>query len=404
MSQLSPESEGSLVYSEFDTSQGRLARLLWEETFAEYKDIEPGDVRLLYTGIGEAPYLSSPQTIRIFGDTSKVISYLDLKDYFGQVPRMLFLIGSPLLADDIVNLKSLARHYKEQGVEKVVAVMTCLAHERQDHTFTGPDGKPIFEATTLKEIVSNLAAKELIEVPSGNGETIYRKDRSIDAGFILQPHSFRSVEFGLRHKFPLLPLDALDFLIEKAQLRKVKNPYVVSADKGRKDEARRVAEFLNCLRASANKERDRPGEGYPTVTLPENVLNEIIENSYTVICAEDEIREGGTLGELGKLGKLGFNIIVLAPKAIIATRNEISAVDHLLEASIIQIHTTDAVKPQTETTPINHKLSVYPIGPELEKIIEYLRFHLVDPDNPNWFQPEETGSLVRLELTKEVYT
>ncbi|OGG02111.1 hypothetical protein A2W14_02465 [Candidatus Gottesmanbacteria bacterium RBG_16_37_8] len=394
MSRLPLEAETRYPFEEI--SQGLQARQLWENVFAEYKEILPGEIKYLYTGIGEAPAENEVISVNKMGDTSKIARYIDLKAEFSTIPKILFLIASPLLSDDVINLRSVARHYKEQGVDKVVAVMTTLAHERQDHTFNDDQGNPILEATILKEIVGTLSGFDLVDKKTN----YYR--RPIDAALLIQPHSLRPVEFGLREDFPILPLDAMDFLIDRANLVSIANPFVLGPDKGRRDEARRIASVLQCEQESLSKKRDRLNGGRPSIYFSPQLLQRLKEGDYTVICADDEIREGGTYGEITN-GLKDIPIVICAVKMIAAQRDGVTAIDHLNKPNVRKIFITDAVKPQNDLAPLADRMEVIPIGLELEKIIDYLKNKLSDPGNPDWLDPSETGTLIHLDLTPEIY-
>ena len=139
-----------------EMSLGAQARKLWESTFQESAEYAH-DSAIVYTGIGGAPGGNNSVELKKFGDSSLVAPYVDLEKTLGHIPKILCLLASPLNADHIINLAGLARTYKEQGVKKVIAVLTTLAHERQDHQFIGADGLPILQVTTLKDVIQILA-------------------------------------------------------------------------------------------------------------------------------------------------------------------------------------------------------------------------------------------------------
>ena len=76
---------------------------------------------------------------------------------------------------------------------------------------------------------------------------------NIDGGLIVQPHSLRSVEFGFRYGFPLLPIDPFKLMMRKIQVNRDEVGVVMGPDKGRKDEGRMAASWLGWYMASAEK-------------------------------------------------------------------------------------------------------------------------------------------------------
>ena len=365
-------------------SWGGRARELWQTRFAEV--VNPVNSAFLCTGIGEAPLDNTRVGVRMRYDGSLIPKYDNLHEHLGHVPELLFLLASPLSTAGVVGLRGLARTYKEQGVQKIIPIMTSLAHERQDHQFFDSDGKPILEVTTLKDIVE-----------------ILKDGGYIDGGIIIQPHSLRSVELALRTGFPLLPIDAFKFLVEGAELRNIKNAFVIGPDKGRKDDARILASVLDCPMGSAIKTRDRINGGRPTVIVPGDVLQHIREIQANVIIVDDEIREGGTVGGLVKaLDGFANSITVCTIKAIFACGEEKSAIDHLSHPLIRKIVITDAVKPLNDTKPLQGKLQTIELGPEISRLVAYLQQNLVPSGDETWLRDRsKTNTPLRLDLSVE---
>lgn len=367
-------------------SMGARARQLWQSRFEEVED--PQDAHIVWTGIGGAPGSNRDIPVRQFGDGSRIPSHINLKNAFGTVPRVLFLPVSALTADDVIGLRGVARNYKEHGVSKIFPIFTSLAHERQDHRFTDSQGRPIQSVTTLKDVIEILA-----------------DHRYIDGGIIIQPHSLRCVEIGLRSGFPLLPIDAFDFMFQAADLRAVPNPFVLGPDKGRKDEARKAAALLQCPMGSATKTRDRRGDGNPTLIIQPEALDYMREHDCNVIVFDDEIREAGTTGGLAiAIENHARSMIIVAVKPIFARGPVKTAVEQLNHPLISRIVVTDAVKPLTDVSPIANKLEVVALEPEIKKIVSYLARKLTSPRDPNWLNdPQETGTLLHLDLSVEQY-
>jgi len=368
---------------------GGRARQLWEEIFTERKERLAPHFQLLFTGIGRAVALRGGEDIpqiREYPDGSIVPGYVDLERRFGSVPKALFLVASPARAGEIIALRALAREYKEQGVRAVIPVLTALHHERQDHRFHDDQGEVIHEATTLKDVVEILA--------SGG---------YIDGALLVQPHSMRPTELGLRNGLPILPIDPFNFSYKQTSFERIPQSerFVMGPDKGRKDVARRAASLLQCPQASAEKRRARTKDGYPIIHIPEKVLEYIKENGCTVLAVDDEVRQGGTLFELAEaLTDYADGLIVWVTKLIAAGR----AVERLQHSLIKNIVTTDAVCPVTDVGPIKDKLRVISLEGEIRALVAYLQRNLVDPSNRNWLvSPKETGSQLQLDLRVEKY-
>lgn len=380
-------------------SWGAKARQLWEKRFRDVAELAAGDSVFIYTGLGGAPGGNKDVEVKTFGDGSIVAPYYDLQATLGHVPKVLFLSAAPVSADHALNLTGLARTYKEeQGVETVIAVMTGLPHERQDHQFIGKDGLPMKQVTTLKDVIEMLA-------------------KHIDGGLIVQPHSLRPVEFGLRYGFPLLPIDPFKLMMHRTKVNRNDVGVVMGPDKGRKDEGRMAASWLGWPMASAEKTRDREGDGTPVMYIPPQVLKFIKDHNLPVFIYDDEVREGGTVGGLARaLDGYASYLELCIVKMICAKKQEINnkpkivdekdrpktAVDHLSHELIRHITATDAVSPLLDLTPVQHKLDVIHLEPDLQNLVSYLQRNLVRPGDPQWLRnPGQTGTLLRLDLSIE---
>lgn len=310
---------------------------------------------------------------------------MDVQKTYGRIPKIVFLPVSLTTADHLIGLRSIARHYKEQGVSAVIAIITSLVHERQDHQFSH-NGEPILEATTLQDVMEILT------------------EGDIDVGIINQPHSLRSVEHARYRNFPLLPMDAFPFLIHGANLQEIKNPFILGPDKGRKGAARILATILHCPFGSAGKERARLEDGSAKMTIPDYILAYIKGHNCTVVVLDDEVREGTTIGGLGH-GLKGYadGMIVCVVKPIFAPIDKkTSAIDYLKLPIIKRIVVTDAVRPFTDCSPIANKLTVLPLQPEIERLVAYLKYNFVQPENDDWLRnQQEMGTLLRLDLSVE---
>lgn len=368
------------------------SRHFWEETFAETAELPSSAFQMLPTGIGRAPGDNRETEVKYFADGSRVTSYKDLRAHFGYVPQVLFLTGSPLNAEDIVGLVGLCHEYKRQGVQMIVPILTATPHERQDHKFKSTDGQDMRQTVTLRSAIRGIAGWHPERDERGN----VHFQKSADALIVVQPHSAHILEYGLEEGIPILPLDALGLLYNAADLRSIPKPFVIGPDKGRKTQADILAEFLDCPKANASKVRNRRGDGQPTVTIPDDALAFIRDNGCIPIIGDDEVREGGTIGELaiGLADSAKNGMIVCTPKFICAGK----AVARLSHPTVTRIITTDAIHPVTDMSLIKGKLAVVKLQPEIERVVFYLSDgHMVDPGNPNWLQSCYTGTLLHLD-------
>lgn len=368
-------------------SPGGRARRLWEDVFEETKKIA-GESISLFTGIGGAVAAGreSRDLIRRFPDGAVIPRYLDLKREFGCIPLILFLVASLRDAADVIALRGLAREYKEQGVGQIIAVLTALYHERQDHKFYDKMGKLIQEVTSLEDTVEILAER-----------------RYIDGVLLIQPHSKRPIDLGLRNGIPILPIDPFNLLFHEAGFNQIaeQKRFVMGPDKGRRDTARRTAFLLKCPQASAEKTRARLRDGYPEISIPKPTLDYIKANKCVVYAVDDEIRQGGTLYELAEaLQGIASELRVCVTKLFAAGR----AVQRLQHSFITEIISTNAVAPINDLAPIKDKLRIIRLEPQIEKLIEYLQKKLTDRNNPKWLGSlEETGTYLELDLRVERY-
>ena len=137
----------------------------------------------------------------------------------------------------------------------------------------------------------------------------------------------------------------------------------------------------------SRKTRDREGDGTPVMYIPPKVLEFIQKHNLPVFIYDDEVREGGTVGGLARaLAGYARYIDLCIVKMICAKKQENgrsqitpkTAVDHLGHELIRHITTTDAVSPLLDLTPIQQKLDVIPLEPDLQKLVHFLQNNLVD--------------------------
>lgn len=381
-------------------SQGWRARQLWGERMLRYAELARESSALLQTGIGGgvAGFVESNGVSR-FGDGSLVYPFVDLKAHFGQVPKVLFALASTPASDHLTNLNAAAMEYKEQGVEVFIPVLTGFPHERQDHQFLDEKKKKINQLTTLKGAVAALAGASRLGY--------------IDGAIVIGPHSLRPVELALRERFPLLPFDPFPFMVDQAGLRSVGKPFVVGPDKGRKNEAHRLAAYLQAPYTTAVKIRDRLVDGEPTITVDPQALAYIQENDCTVVTYDDEIREAGSIGDLRRvLDGWAKRLVVVTTKGYFASGKKagmpITAAERLSQPLRYgfeeeRIVVSNAVAPLVREAlgPIKDRLIDVDLMPGIERMVERLRANLVGGDDSSWMRVN--GTELHLDLTHEQY-
>lgn len=387
-------------------SQGGRARAIWARKFGEYKKLASESSEIIFTGIGGAVASDNGSEVSIHGDGSKIPSYVDLKEEYGKVPKVLFLVASPKEVDDINGLDGVAEEYKNQGVEKIIVMMTSLAHERQDHKFRGEDGEIIKQPITLRPVIRTMANSEFI-----------------DGGLLFGGHSMQAIEIAEEMDWPLLPMDTFDFMVEESGVRQIDNPMVFGLDKGRKNEALRLAAKLGCPFVVADKSRarvgDENGDGEPTMWIHMKALVYALQNNCTAVSLDDEIREAGTTSVQRKyLAPWVDRLVIVALKGFFAksqidTAAEKTAAERLAEEvpkmggfEKEELIISDAVEPLTVLGPVENKLTIVKMREQLDKTFKYLKENLVPNDangNEDWLREQKDGLLVRLDIAKEVY-
>jgi phosphoribosylpyrophosphate synthetase len=381
-------------------SQGWQARQLWERMMLPHAELARESSALLATGIGGgvAGSIESNGVSR-FGDGSLVYPYVDLGERFGQVPKVLFALASTPGSDQLTNLITAAMEYKEQGVEVFIPILTAFPHERQDHKFTSGGGSKINQLTTLKGAVATLA---------GASKLGY-----IDGAMVIGSHSLRPVELALREDFPLLPFDPFPYMVKAAGLAEVENPFVVGPDKGRRNEARRLAAWLKAPYVTGRKTRDRLVDNEPKIMIDPGALDYIRQYHCTAVTYDDEIREAGSIGDLRReVDGWASGLVVVATKGYFANGKKggqpISAAERLNQALKYgfrqeRIIVSNAVEPLDAGAlwPIEDRLVWIDLGPGIARMVERLKVNLVGGDDPDWMRVN--GADLHLDLTHEQY-
>lgn len=390
-------------------SWGARARQLWGEKLGGFEELVKYNSFLFETGIGiEIPGIEDKTgKVIVHKDGSVLPNLGKIMESYGlsTLPAVAFIVVSTLTAEHVNAVRGLAREMKENGVRVVIPFLTSLAHERQDHKFTDEGTRQKMEqVTTLKDVVEALS-------------------RYCDGALWLHPHSHRGVEFGLRLDFPILPIDGLRFLLAKSGYQGTRNLIELGPDAGRQDAARVAADFFDCPLLSVEKIRDRLNGGRPKIIWPEGSREWIKENGCTVVITDDEIRDAGTTDAIADdLHGFSDDIRIITVKAVMSpevkSRKIIrngklvdvfpkndwmasSAVQKLNKPNIKEILITDAVQPIENLTPIAEKVRIEPLQSGIETLVGYLQRCWI-PNSPDWLRnPQETGTLLNLDLTVE---
>jgi hypothetical protein len=351
-------------------SYGAMARRLWEKKFKECAD-DAHDAKILLTGIGRRP---EKDKLTVFPDGAIVAQHIDLKEMYGRVPKMLFLYASPTSAEGIVNLVSLAKEYKDQGVQRIICGLTSLAHERQDRIFVGKDGKSRRQVITLDTI---------IEMMSGH----------IDGVLLVGGHSKSSVRIGCKYKLPIIPIDPFEYMVHQAPIDRNCVGLVLRPDFGRESEGSRLAAYLGWPEASAEKHRDQEHDGETIITIPPEVLAYIKEQKCVVWMYDDEARTGDTTNKIAIAldgYAVALNLIIFK---LICTESKddkrFDGVANLSHHLIWQIIVSDAVTPMSDIEPIQGKMIIGHTEPEVMKLFLYLQHNFVRVGDPNWLMDSQ---------------
>ena len=390
-------------------SWGARARQLWREKLGSFEELVKHNSFLFETGIGmEIPGIEDKTgRVIVHKDRSVLPNLGKIMESYGlsTLPAVAFIVASTVTAEEVNAVKGLAREMKEAGVQAVFPFLKYVAHGRQDHKFTDSgSGQKMEQVTTLKDVMETLS-------------------RYCDGAILLHPHSHRSIDFGLRLGFPVLPLDGLKMLLAKSGYRGAQNLIELGPDAGRQDAARVAADFFGCPLLSVEKIRSRLKGGRPTIIWPDGAREWIREHGYTVVITDDEIKDAGTTDAIAEdLKKYTDDVRIIAVSAVmtpeVVARKIIrdgelvdvapadewmasSAVQKLDKSHIREILITDAVQPIADLTPIADKVRIIPLEPEIGALVGYLQENWI-PTGPEWLRnPDQTGTLLSLDLTVE---
>lgn len=390
-------------------SWGGRARQLWSDRLGRFAEAVSNSSALLFTGIGMGvPGIEESQGLSIVHKDGSVLPDLGkLMEVNGlnSIPEAVFLVASTLNAEHVNAVSELAREFKEYGAKCVIAVLTSVAHERQDHKFTDKrTGKAMNQVTTLKGVIETIS-------------------RYCDGSMSMQDHSERVTELFYRLGHPNLPMNVLHLLLNESGYQDLTNLLELGPDFGRADEARVAANRFNCGLLSLEKDRDRFNGGRPTMIWPPGSREWIRKSGCTVVCTDDEIRDAGTMGAIASdLEDYTKDLRIIAVKAVLSNavkpktiirggklvsvvpKDEwmaSSAVEKLNHPWVREILITDAVQPQADLSPIADKIRVVNLQPHIDALVNYLKSNWV-PLGESWMtNAAEMGTSLSLNLSVE---
>jgi len=281
-----------------------------------------------------------------------------------EFPSSVYIIGSFPLLKDIGGLQFTGDYLKEKGVEEVTTVCSFLGFTRQDRKFIASNGRVVEEIISLKSIMRSLAG-------------------SVDRLIVVDPHSGKTVEYGLEFGLPVLAISAWRYLADKVKpLLADEEVIVAGPDFGRESIARKLADYWGYGGIVFRKERD-PISGkvsFPPLT-PEEI--EIVAGK-TVASFDDVITKGETVDGMADLLKdLAKQMIIMATHGEFAEE----AFENLNNSIIKKILVTDSRSPIQELD--LPSIEVVSIAPFLADIIRE------DSGDVNfWKEPKFKGIMI----------
>lgn len=281
-----------------------------------------------------------------------------------EFPNSVYVIGSFPLLKDIGGLQFTGDYLREKGVGEITVICSFLGFTRQDRKFIASDGRVVEEVISLKSIMRSLAG-------------------SVDRLIVVDPHSGKTVEYGLEFGLPVLAISAWKYLADKVKpFLEGKEIVVAGPDFGRESIARKLADYLNCGGIVFRKERD-PITGdvsFPPLT-PEEI--EMVAGK-TVAIFDDVITKGETVGGMGDLLEGRAEQMM-----VMATHGEFAeeAFENLNNSIIKKILVTDSRSPIQELD--LPSIEVVSIAPFLADIIRE------DSGDVNfWKEPKFKGIMI----------
>ncbi len=199
------------------------------------------------------------------------------------------------------------------GASKVIAVVPYLAYSRQDKVFLP------HEALSSKIIAKAIEA--------------------VGASSLVTVNVHSELVLGYFEKIRALSVDAFPEIADYLASLGLKDPLVLSPDKKRYPDARKVAELVDGEAAFLEKKRDlETGE----VTTEEKAL--VIEGRDVVI-VDDIISTGGTIVNAAKIISKGNPRRIIA--ACIHGLYAANALEKLMAAGVEEVISTDSIESKT---------------------------------------------------------
>jgi phosphoribosylpyrophosphate synthetase len=359
---------------------------LYAERMRGYENLPLKQIQVEFTHIGGGAASDEPlpKDFKNYQDGCIVPSKINLKNKYGEVPKVLILVAGLPSSEHATAVRGLARTYKEQGVERVLVFANCFPHERQDKkAFKKTTGDDSQQVLTLNEALDNLALEGYI-----------------DAMVPLHLHSREALFLSLLRPtiLPIIPIDASDYLVDQVRQVMVETTQkykMICPDKGAREKMLIWAKKLGLEIIIGEKTRDREKDnGQATIKFPEEEIRKIQQEGMLAISIDDEIRAATTAERMADALGMPSSLIF----AVVKLFCTLDAVKLLAHPNFRLIIGTNAVCSAKDLTPLieSGKLRILDLRPEIRKMTEYFRHHLV-PDGENWLEPEETGSLLKLD-------
>lgn len=376
------EEVGSLTDAELVQTHLRL----YAERMKGCEKLPPEQIQVEFTHIGGGAASDAYLTkdFKNYQDGCIVPSKINLKERYGEVPRVLILVAGLPSSEHATAVRGLARTYKEQGVEKVIVWANCFPHERQDKRVykktTGDDSQQVL---TLIEAIDDLALEGYV-----------------DAVIPLHLHSREALRLSLLRPtiLPIIPIDASDYLIHHVQqvMGEIGKKFMmICPDKGAREKMLIWAKKLGLDIIIGEKTRDREKDsGQATIKFPEDEIRKLREEGAVPISLDDEIRAATTAERMADALSMP-NSLIFAVVKLFCTLDAVKLLKHPNFRLIIG---TNAVCPANDVASLIEagKLRILDLRPEIKIMMEYLRRHLV-PDAENWLAPDQTKSLLKLD-------
>lgn len=279
-----------------------------------------------------------------------------------ELPKSVYIVGSFPLLRDIGRLQFVGDYLREKGVDEITAICSFLGFTRQDRKFIVANGAVFEEAISLKSIIRSLA-------------------NSVDRLIVLDPHSGKTVEYGLEFDLPVLAISAWRYLADQVKpLLRNREVIVAGPDIGRRAIAGKLADYLGCQRIAFRKERGSLTGRISFASLTSE--EKIAVTGKTIIVFDDVITQGETIGGMANLLRdYALEMIIMA------THGEFTneAAENLNKLVIRKILVTDSRLPLQEQPILSSKIQVVSTAPFLTKVIRE-DSHFANPWESDFFE------------------